>query len=204
MENKRITTDELSQKLASARKIMKKVDNGDFERGAVNEKVLRSNPEDLIAENKMASTKPIGKVDHNKVNSSNLPEAIKRAMIENPIPQIGLDNTLDMNFVERTRKLMEADGSMPSSKKQPIYETTQPKSQQTEQPKTNKISVGELERRLTPIIENVIRKTLDEIVDRKLTQLLAAQVGSTINENLAIKVGDTIFTGKITKAKSSK
>jgi len=207
MENKRITTDELSQKLASARKIMKKVDNGDFERGAVNEKVLRSNPEDLIVENKTASTRPVGKVDLNRVNNSKLPDAIKRAMIENPIPQIGLNDTLDMNFVEKTRRLMEADGTMPASNRAPIQESQHVQhTKDLPQQKTNttKITTGELERRLTPIIENVIRKTLDEIVDRKLTQLLAAQAGSTINENLAIKVGDTIFTGKITKAKSSK
>jgi len=139
--------------------------------------------------------------DTDKINQSKLPDNIKKAMLENPIPQIGLDDTLDMDFVTRTRKLMEEDGTMTSSKDEPVQTTagTTPRT-----PRTVSLSSSDLERKLTPIIENVIRKTLGEIVDRKLTQLLAAQVGISVNENLAIKVGDTIFTGKITKSKSTK
>jgi len=184
----------------------------DFHKGSVDQKVLRSVPEDLIAEDRSQPVaqpvaKPTGKMDPKRINESKLPDAIKQAMIDNPIPQIGLNDSLDMNFVAKTRKLMELDGTMPASDNQPIQEEVHPTQVQTRpkaQPKTAKITAGDLERRLTPIIENVVRKTLDEIFDRKLTQLLAAQGGTTINENLAIKVGDTIFTGKITKSKSSK
>lgn len=207
MERPRITADELSQKLANARKVMKKVETGDFEKGAVNENMLRKSPEELVSEDQsttapVVSKKPVGVVDPSRINQSKLPDNIKKAMLENPIPQIGLDDTLDMDFVAKTRKLMEADGTMPVSQ----HKTAETTAGTTPRPatKTTTVSSGDLARTLTPIIENIIRKTLDEIVDRKLTQLLAAQVGSTINENLAIKVGDTIFTGKITKSKSTK
>jgi hypothetical protein len=123
-------------------------------------------------------------------------------MLESPIPQIGLDSGLDMHFVEKTRALMELDGTMPSRQKESVQPSARTISESTS--KTVSLSSSDLERKLTPIIENVIRKTLDEIVDRKLTQILSAQFGSTMNENLAIKVGDTIFTGKITKSKSVK
>ena len=86
-----------------------------------------------------------------------------------------------------------AQPTQQTSTREPVQET-----------KTAKLNMGDLERRLTPIIENIIRKTLDEIVDKKLNTLLAASQGQSINENLAIKVGETIFTGKLTKAKSTK
>ena len=207
MEKPRITADELSKKLVGARKIMKKVDTGDFEKGAISENMVTSSTEELMAENApttKSATKPVGRVDPNRVNESNLPEAIKKAMIDNPIPQIGLNDSLDMNFVEKTRQLMAEDGQYVAPTEAPLSAPSAAPTSQTRRPTTMKISSSDLERKLTPIIENVIRKTLDEIVDRKLTQLLSAQVGTTLNENLAIKVGDTIFTGKITKSKSSK
>jgi len=216
MENKRLSMDELSQKLVSSRKIMKKVDDGNFEKGAISENMIESPPENELLAAPPAGHQPQQPVNtslhkapapitEDRVNQSKLPDNIKKAMLENPIPQIGLDSTLDMDFVEKTRRLMEEDGSAvpkrPVSKTQPIQETTQAAQPQA---KKTTISSGELERRLTPIIENVIRKTLDEIVDRKLTQILSASQSQTINENLAIKVGETIFTGKLTKAKSTK
>ena len=53
---------------------------------------------------------------------------------------------------------------------------------------------------MSPIIENTIRKVFDE----KLTQLLTAKDTTSLNENLVLKVGDSIFKGKITGVKKSK
>jgi hypothetical protein len=50
------------------------------------------------------------------------------------------------------------------------------------------------------LIENTIRKVLDE----KLNQLLTAHQTSTINENLVLKVGDSIFKGRITGVNKAK
>jgi hypothetical protein len=197
MENQRITEDQLSQKLVNARKVMSKVDSGNFEKGTVNQKIITSAPEELMAESTPAntrSTKPIGKIDPARIRESKLPDAIKQAMIDNPIPQIGLDSTLDMSFVEKTKELMEQDGQY----SKPTQNT------QSNSSGTTNLSASDLEKQLTPIIENIIRKTLDEIFDRKLQQILTAHETKTINEGLAIKVGDTIFTGKLTKAKSTK
>ena len=43
----RITESELMKNLVSARKIMNKVDTGDYEKGNINEDLLRSDPEEL-------------------------------------------------------------------------------------------------------------------------------------------------------------
>jgi hypothetical protein len=68
------------------------------------------------------------------------------------------------------------------------------------QRQSNSGSNSELVTLLTPIIENVVRKVMDE----KLNQILTAQATTTINENLVLKVGDSVFKGKITGVSSAK
>ena len=63
---------------------------------------------------------------------------------------------------------------------------------------------NDLIQQLTPIIENIVRKTIDDVMDRKLTQILTAQQTMSLNENLVLKVGDSIFKGKITGVNKAK
>lgn len=199
----RISADELTRNLVNARKIMNKVDTGDYEKGNINEDMLRSDPSELMQEEisspptKKSLGLPVGVPSVEKIRGSKLPDAIKKAMIENPIPQITLNDTLDMDFVNKTRKLMEQDGVIPVKKQQ--SRQIQAESRQS-QPESRQ-SVSEFDTNsLIPIIENAIRKILDE----KLSQILNAQEAVAINENLVIKVGDSLFSGKITKVKTSK
>jgi hypothetical protein len=53
---------------------------------------------------------------------------------------------------------------------------------------------------IATLIENTVRKVMDE----KLNQILTAQQTQTISENLVLKVGDSIFKGKITGVNKSK
>ena len=50
------------------------------------------------------------------------------------------------------------------------------------------------------LIENTVRKVMDE----KLNQILTAQQTTSINENLVLKVGDSVFKGKITGVNKAK
>lgn len=184
-----ITSNDLMQRLAQAKKVMNKVDGGDFERGHINEDILRSAPEEFINDNNIPAAPPTRNVTApasvDKIQNSKLPDAIKKAMMENPIPQISLSESLDMDFVKGAKKLMEKEGL---SKK----ETSQrPQQAPTSQMDMNAIAV---------LIENTVRKVLDE----KLNQILTAQQTQTINENLVLKVGDSIFKGKITGVNKSK
>lgn len=194
METKRISADELSQRLVNSRKVMQKVETGNYEKGNINEEMLRSDPEELASRqtNSTPSPKPIAPVDANKINQSKLPPAIKKAMIESPIPQITLNDSLDMDFVNRTRQLMEKEGVdiRPSSTKQTPSKQTRDTGYATQ------INESKLEK----LVENAVRKVLDE----KINQILAAQQLGTLNENLVLKVGDSIFQGKITGVKSTK
>lgn len=187
-----LSQNDLMQRLVQAKKVLNKVETGDFERGNVNEEILRSNPEDIqdVPNNTIRQPQT-----HNiqKIQDSKLPDAIKRAMIENPIPQISLNDSLDLNFIEKTKKLMESEGVATKKTTQSSKSSTSPQ-----------VNSSDLVKQLTPIIENIVRKTVMEIMDTKLNQILTAQQTLSINENLVLKVGDSVFKGKITGVNKSK
>ena len=184
-----LSQNDLMQRLVQAKKVLNKVENGDYEKGNVNEDILRTNPEDLMSTENSAPIRQPQQPNFQKIQESKLPEAIKRAMIENPIPQISLSDSLDLNFVEKTKKLMENEGV--STKK-------------SSPQKGSSVDSSDLVKQLTPIIENIVRKTVVEILDNKLNQILTAQQTMSINENLVLKVGDSVFKGKITGVNKSK
>jgi hypothetical protein len=205
MGNGVISEDDLMSKLSAAKKIMntnvkptkKGVNNYvDYDdETPINENVVYSDPEGLLDTQQLVSVprNTSATTSINRINESRLPENIKRAMIENPIvqPDISLTNSLDIKLVQKAKKLMD-DGN-PNKQ---IQESRQPVKQQS----TNNININEIISAFTPIIENSIRKILDE----KLTQILTAKDTASINENLVLKVGDSIFKGKITGVRPSK
>ena len=181
-----ISQNDLMKKLVQAKKVMNKVDGGNYERGHVNEQILRSNPEDVLAsmDQQQLTTKSPQPVNGDRIQNSKLPDAIKKAMIENPIQQISLNDTLDMDFLKGAKRLMEQEGV---GKKQPQKQVVQ---------YNNNIDMGAI----ATLIENTVRKVMDE----KLNQILTASTTASINENLVLKVGDSIFKGKITGVNKAK
>jgi hypothetical protein len=188
METGKISSQDLMQKLVNAKKVMNKVEGGNYQTGNVNTDVLFSNPEQ-VAENYNMQQNPTRNVtapaNSDRIANSKLPDAIKKAMMENPIPQISLNESIDMDFVKGAKRLMEQEGI---STKQP-QQTRQ--NQQSANIDMNAIAV---------LIENTVRKVMDE----KLNQILTAQQTQSINENLVLKVGDSVFKGKITGVGKSK
>jgi hypothetical protein len=192
-----ISQNDLMKKLVNAKKVMNMVDGGTYERGNVDESVLFSSPEELMNEQQPQSnraTRPVGTPNVDRIQQSKLPDAIKRAMIESPIPQMGqisLNDTLDMDFIKGAKRLMEQEGV--SSKKQGVvpFSKQQPQSSGSSNIDMNSLAV---------LIENTVRKVMDE----KLNQILSASTTASINENLVLKVGDSIFKGKITGVNKAK
>jgi len=184
-----ITQNDLMKKLVQAKKVMNKVDGGNYERGHVNEQILRSNPEDVLAsmDQQQPTTKSPQPVNGDRIQNSKLPDAIKKAMMENPIPQISLNDTLDMDFIKGAKRLMEQEGVGPKPTQQ---------KQSTITPVSGNIDMNAI----ALMIENTVRKVMDE----KLNQILTASTTSSINENLVLKVGDSIFKGKITGVNKAK
>ena len=189
--NGSISQNDLMKKLVQAKKVMNKVDGGDYQRGQVNESMLLSSPEDVMNNTEYQSnpTRPMGSPSIDRIKNSKLPDAIKKAMIESPIQQmnqISLNDTLDMDFIKGAKRLMEQEGV-----------ATRPSAQ----PKQTIVNNSNIDMSaIAVLIENTIRKVMDE----KLNQILTAQTTSTINENLVLKVGDSIFRGKITGVNNAK
>jgi hypothetical protein len=183
-----ISENDLMMKLVNAKKVMNKVDNGNYQTGNINESMLFSDPQELMNSQttQPSTTRSKGLPSVQKIQESKLPDAIKQAMIDNPIPQISLNETLDMDFVKGAKRLMEQEGLT----KKP---TTQTRTQNTTVQNIDMNAIAVL-------IENTVRKVMDE----KLNQILTAQQTASINENLVLKVGDSIFKGKITGVNKSK
>jgi hypothetical protein len=193
LNNGPISANDLMSKLVQAKKVMNKVDSGSYEKGNIDESRLMAPSEDTgyVSEDfqqPVVNTRPVGTPTADRIQQSKLPDAIKKAMMENPIPQISLNDSLDMDFVKGAKRLMEQEGiqSKPSPKKQT--------------PQSAATGTGMNMNALATLIENTVRKVMDE----KLTQILSAQQTATINENLVLKVGDSIFKGKITGVNKAK
>jgi len=199
MGNGIITAEDLALRLVNAKKVMNKVDTGNFEKGQIDEEILFSDPENLMGKPMMTENKikPPVTPTADRINNTKLPDNIKRAMIERPItqPELSLNETMDIKLAQRSRQLMEQDGSI-----SPKNQTTRQPQKQQQTVQTSNVNINEVVTQMLPLIENMLRKILDE----KLTQILTAQDTSSINENLVLKVGDSIFKGKITGVKSAK
>jgi hypothetical protein len=187
-----ISANDLMQRLAKAKKVMNKVEGGNFERGNINADVLSADPQELIESpepqfDNNRALRPVGETSLDRINQSKLPDSIKKLMIENPIPQIKLNDTLDMDIINGAKRIMEKEGvsTKPTKKVQPFTQKQQPTYLTESNVDMNSLAV---------LIENTIRKVLDE----KLNQILTAQQTKSINENLVLKVGDSVFKGKIT------
>lgn len=182
-----ISQNDLMSKLVQAKKVMNKVSTGNYEKGHINETMLLSDPDEVMKSQDPVQPKrmPQGSPSIDKINNSKLPDAIKRAMIENPISQISLNDTLDMDFIKGAKRLMEQEGV-----------STRPSAQPKQTVVNNNIDMSAM----AVLIENTVRKVMDE----KLNQILTASTTSTINENLVLKVGDSIFRGKITGVNKAK
>lgn len=193
--NRKISPDELVQRLVDSRKVMEKVNTGEYETGNINEqKLIGDESEELTDGEKpitfsslkeSASRLKTEVIDVEKIKQSKLPDSIKKAMLENPIPRVSLDDGLNINLVNKAKRLMEEKGvATPESKKRA----------------NSDYSLHLTENKLEKIIESTVRKVLDE----KINQILSAHQLGTINENLVLKVGDSIFQGKITGVKNTK
>ena len=159
MGNGAISENDLMYKLVQAKKVMNKVDSGNFERGQIDESKLYVESNDSTMETSQPqvrqNTKPVGTPSIDRIENSKLPDAIKRAMRENPIPQISLSDSLDMDFVKGAKRLMEQEGVSSKSQKP----TQRPSATGSSNVDMNAIAV---------LVENTVRKVLDE----KLNQII--------------------------------
>ncbi len=202
-----ITT--LQQSLINAKKVMGKVESGNFISTKGNQTISELTAHSSVPginEHNLPPVQPLPQIPQadasarqdlspkknmteERIRSSRLPDAIKQAMIDNPIPEIPFNGGLTLNndFVAGVKEQMDKQ-NIPTSNHN-TQQHTQPLTQ-TSQPKTKKITSSNLK----SIIKESVKELLDETIGLKKES----------DENFQFRVGDRIFYGKITSSKSVK
>jgi hypothetical protein len=126
-------------------------------------------------------------ITKDRVMSSNLPDEIKRLMIEHPIEQptsMGGGATLSNDLVEKAARLMKTDarGNQVGQSKQRVQEQSQPQS--------SNFNMKELKSMLREVVEEVLQENG-----------ILSESEQKSNEVFSFKVGKHIFEGKVTKIK---
>ena len=202
----------LQQSLINAKRVMSKVDGGDFTKSGISLPSSTSNstpnvnmgsvqqhmpPQSTINESiptQPANLKPKANMSEEKIKSSNLPQAIKEAMINTPIPDIPFNGGgvgLSEEFLNGVKTEMSKQGMETS----PAY---------VDEPQDT-LSVPPIQRSISHT-KKITSKNLKSIIKESVKELIDETIGlKTDNEeNFQFRVGNKIFYGKITSSKNIK
>tara|TARA_R110000787_G_scaffold155257_4_gene268979 strand:+ start:1373 stop:1999 length:627 start_codon:yes stop_codon:yes gene_type:complete len=136
---------------------------------------------------------PKSGINEERIKNSRLPDIVKQAMIDNPIPDIPFNGGgvgLSEDFLSGVKDQMDKQG-LPNSvnQQQQIVENV-PVTKSQRSSSTKKLS----------------SKNLKSIIKESVKELLDETIGFTkgSDENFQFRVGDRIFYGKITSSKTVK
>jgi len=155
--------------------------------------------------------KPHANITEESIRKSNLPAAIKEAMITHPIPDIQTGADLNSDFINKVAEKMNseqfsvqgmrntANSTIQTPQQQPLRESrpTIPQNSPIPSPTRNLDSND-----LKSEIKALISESLDELIETKINKVLLETKNA--KENIHFRVGNKIFTGKISKVKTLK
>ncbi len=179
--------------LGNARNIMNKVNSNNFETGNIDSTALVQNTDNFIEENNVPAanvatgmgdpTRKMPNVSEDKIRNSNLPESVKKAMLENPIAQPTMNHTFNLDDVS---DLID-EKPMPA----PSAPRTQPRQQVNESVIQGNNSFN--------VSENVLRAMIKDV----LIEYLAGDFSKNLTEGAIKKTINTLIKeGKLkTKTK---
>ena len=127
-----------------------------------------------------------------RIQDSKLPEAIKRLMVDHPIPEVNFQNSLPDELLEGVTKKMKKLGNLPTTS---LNKNTNTKNSIPRHNPKNKIKSSDLKN----IIRQTIIETIDDLVDEKINERLSESTNT--NESIQLVVGNTVFKGNITSTK---
>ena len=200
----------LQQSLINAKKVMNKVDSGSFSTGNANSSSagnitdstgilnnIQSSPlPNIDVKGARKDLAPKSSLTEEKIKNSRLPDAIKEAMINNPIPDVPFGNSVGLSedFLSGVKDQMKKQNipTSPALLNENIVPSPPKKAYKAKLTATN----------LKKIIKETVKELLDEVVDAKINE--SVNMKSTENENFQFKVGNRIFYGKITSSKALK
>ena len=127
-----------------------------------------------------------------RIQGSKLPDAIKKLMVEHPIPEVNFQNSLPDELIEGVTEKMKKLGDLPATS---LKKNINTKNYIPRNNSKNKIKSSDLKN----IIRQTIIETIDDLMDEKLNERLSESTDS--NESIQLVVGNTIFKGNITSTK---
>jgi|TARA_Y100000310_G_scaffold341448_1_gene440611 type III secretory pathway lipoprotein EscJ len=154
----------------------------------------------------LSNLKPHSTITEESIRQSNLPPAIKEAMIKHPIPDIQTGADLNPDFIDKVaQKMNDSDYTIQgmrntanSTLQQPLTEST-PQIKKSPIPSpTRTLESSDLKNE----IKTLISESLDELIENKINKVLMES--KNVKENIHFRVGNKIFTGKISKVKTLK
>lgn len=196
--------DKLTNSLIAARQVMNKVDNGSYSKGNIDttklsEQVDNATQTPPSQTGQMTSPntnqRPVSaNITEDKIKGSKLPDSIKKLMMENPIPTVDYTNELPSGFIDEVAKKMEQQSEFTSGGQRTNIKET------VNTPQVSNTSINNDD--LKTLIRETITETLDEIIESKVAKLMDGN--KQIDENLQIRVGDSMFIGKLTDVRKMK
>jgi len=195
----------LQEKLIQAKAVMDKVDGTPSNN--INRNLTEANPNlppvsnnfntesinNVIQSNTTASSSPI---TEEKVRKSNLPDAIKKLMIDHPIPEVSFGNQIPDSLIEGAAEKMKKLSGV--STPQPSFANTKKPTQHSTGNKTQKITQSSLRN----LVRETIKDSLDDLIDERLSKRIVES--NALSESIKLVVGNTIFEGKILTTKKIK
>ena len=200
----------LQQSLINAKKVMNKVDSGNIPSGNISlpqgniNEALAQVPQNIpklpnVDANMSSARKdlsPKANMTEDRIKNSKLPEAIKKLMIDNPIPDVPMGSSMGLSddFIGGVKEAMEKQDIPTSSYKlqDTITESIIPSSTKNKMTKSS----------LKSIIKESVKELIDDVIDVKINE--SVKMKTDTNENFSFRVGDKIFYGKITSTKQVK
>ena len=147
----------------------------------------------VVQSNASTSRPPI---TEEKVMKSNLPEAIKKLMIDHPIPDVSFGNQIPDSLIEGAAEKMKKLSGVGMETQS--FSSTKKPTKHTTGNKTQKITQSSLKN----LVRETLKENLDSLIDERISQRIVESNG--LNESIKLLVGNTIFEGKILTTKKIK
>tara|TARA_R110000782_G_scaffold69239_2_gene139311 strand:+ start:6291 stop:6914 length:624 start_codon:yes stop_codon:yes gene_type:complete len=198
----------LQQKLVQAKAVMDRVDGTPSNMKNVQRNVSESsNPNlppisnnfnsqsiDNVIQSNTNMTRP--KITEDRVRSSNLPDAIKKLMIDHPIPEVSFGNQIPDSLIEGAAKKMKSLSGVGSGGSNETTTNNNTNNSSIKQPnKSQKLTQTGLKSLIRETIKDSLGDLIDEAISERLTK------SSKINESIKIVVGGSVFEGRISSTK---
>ena len=147
---------------------------------------------------------PKANMSEESIRNSKLPDAIKQAMIDNPIPDVSPTPNLSESFMDKVSQKMNSEQysvqNMRTTANSNVGKINIPTRNVVKESKDPIPSPFE-----TPSVDSdLLKDTIKECIKEIMVEENILMESKNIKENLQIRVGNKIFTGNIKSIKSIK